>query len=232
MIPVLRGPQLTWKFSIPSSNSKPFWRNTHWSYIAGQRVVTDDFADHIYHVGNSHDLHSIIQSGLIPGGKSIKKERHAVFFTAVNPTFVDQDKEVGYDLTNSRVAVYRNHLKNHQITVYWCNLKVAQKKGLQFYRTRSKAIILYNTLPAVCIEKVVYMKSGEELYNKVYQSPKLPQKAVLKPNLCHGRQDSSNFVWSENIRRPSKQRKRRVRGNPWRYPKLQRNWRVRTNPQR
>ena len=35
------------------------------------------------HVVNSHDLHSIIQRGLIPGGKSIKKERHAVFFTAV-----------------------------------------------------------------------------------------------------------------------------------------------------
>ena len=47
-------------------------------------LLPDDFAEHIYHVGNSHDMHSIIQSGLIPGGKSIKKERHAVFFTAVS----------------------------------------------------------------------------------------------------------------------------------------------------
>ena len=38
-------------------------------------------------------------------------------------------------------------------TVYWCNLKLAQKKGLQFYQTRSHAIVLYNTLPAICIEK-------------------------------------------------------------------------------
>ena len=37
------------------------------------------------------------------------------------------------------------------------------------------------------------MKSGEELYNKVYQSPRLPQRAVLKPNLYHGRQDPSFF---------------------------------------
>ena len=40
-------------------------------------------------------------------------------------------------------------------TVYWCNLKLAQKKGLQFYQTRSHAIILNNTLPAIGIEKAV-----------------------------------------------------------------------------
>ena len=62
-------------------------------------LLPGDFAEHIYHVGNSHDLHSIIQSGLIRGGKSIKKGRHAVFFTAVNPMFVDKHKEVEYDLT-------------------------------------------------------------------------------------------------------------------------------------
>ena len=48
-------------------------------------LLPNDFAEHIYHVGSSHDLHSIIQSGLIPSGKDIKKGRHAVFFTAVNP---------------------------------------------------------------------------------------------------------------------------------------------------
>ena len=81
----------------------------------------------------------------------------------------------------------------HRITVHWCNLKVAQKKGLQFYQTRSNAIVLYNPLLAICIENVVYMKSGEELYNKVYQSPRLPRKAALKPNLHHGRQDFPNL---------------------------------------
>ena len=41
----------------------------------------------------------------------------------------------------------------HQNTVYWCNLKLAQRKGLQFYQTRSNAIVLFNTLLAICIEK-------------------------------------------------------------------------------
>ena len=36
-------------------------------------LLTDDFAEHVYQVGCSHDLHSIIQSGLIPGGKKSRK---------------------------------------------------------------------------------------------------------------------------------------------------------------
>ena len=51
--------------------------------------------------------------------------------------------------------------KNQQNTVYRCNLKVVQKKGLHFYQTRSNAIVFYNTVPAICIEKVRDIKSGE-----------------------------------------------------------------------
>ena len=167
-------------------------------------LLPDDFAEHIYHVGNCHDLHSIILSGLIPGGKSIKIEKHAVFFTAVNPMFVDQHKEVEYDLTTPRIAVYNKHWKIHQSTMYWCNLTVPQKNRLQFYQTRSNAIVFHNTLPAICIEKVVNMKSGEELYNKVYQSPRLQRKAVLKPNLHHGRQDLPNLEGRTSVDHQSK----------------------------
>ena len=76
---------------------------------------------------------------------------------------------------------------------------------MQFYQTRSNAIVLYNTSLAICIEKVVYMKSGEELYNKVYQSPRLPRKAVLKPNLHHGRQDLPNLEASTSVDHQSKE---------------------------
>ena len=123
-----------------------------------------DFAEHIYHVGSSHDTHSIIQSGLVPGGKDVKKGRHAVFFTAVNTMFIDHYREKDYEVTKPRIAVYKHKWKIHQNTVYWCHLTVGQSKGLQFYHTRSNAIILYNTLSAMCIEKVVVRKSGEELY--------------------------------------------------------------------
>ena len=61
---------------------------------------------------------------------------------------------------------------------------------MQFYQTRSNAIILCNTIPAMCIEKVVVMKSREELYSETYRSP--PQSVVLKPNLNYERQDTAS----------------------------------------
>ena len=73
-------------------------------------------------------------------------------------------------------------------TVYWCNLKLAQKKGLQFHQTRSHAIVLYNTLPAICIEKAACMKTKGDLYHKVNQSARLP-RVILKPNSQSGQQD-------------------------------------------
>ena len=71
-------------------------------------------------------------------------------------------------------------------------MSVPQSKGLHFCQTRSNAIILYNTLPALCTEKVVVMKSGEELHSKTYQSPIAPQRVVLKPNLNYERQDTAS----------------------------------------
>ena len=84
-------------------------------------------------------------------------------------------------------------------TLHWCNLKLAQRKGLQFFQNRSHAIALFNALPAI-IEKVVYMKTGEALYCKVFQSPRL-SRVVLTPNSQHGRQDPPNP--DEKIHRPS-----------------------------
>ena len=60
--------------------------------LQGNVLLPSDFAEYIYHVGSSHDMHSIIQSGLIPGGKDVKRGRQTVFFTAVNPMFAHLHK--------------------------------------------------------------------------------------------------------------------------------------------
>ena len=81
-------------------------------------LLPDDFADYIYHIGSAHDMHSIIQSGLIPGGKSLKRDRLSVIFTAVNPIYANQDQEeVQCDLDIPRIAVYKNTWRVHQSTV-------------------------------------------------------------------------------------------------------------------
>ena len=83
---------------------------------------------------------------LILGGRSLKRDRQSVFFTAVNPMYANQDQEeVQYDLDKPRIAVYRNTWRVLQTTVYCWNLKLAQRKGSQLYQTWSYAIALFNT---------------------------------------------------------------------------------------
>ena len=59
-------------------------------------------------------------------------------------------------------------------------LHLAIEKGLTFYQTRSNAIILQETLSAYCIPKVVRLKTGDVLYEKVYMTPRPPPKISLK----------------------------------------------------
>ena len=53
-----------------------------------------------------------LKSGLIPGGRSLKRDKQFVFFTEVNPMDDSQDlEEVQYDLDKPRIAVYKKYLE-------------------------------------------------------------------------------------------------------------------------
>ena len=104
--------------------------------------------------------------------------------SACDPMDKEHEDPDTIDLNALRFAQYMHKTwKKHQNTVYWVDIKLAQKKGLKFYQTRSNAIILYDTLPACCIPKVVRMETGEVIYEKVYESPRPPQKISLKHDL-------------------------------------------------
>ena len=45
-------------------------------------LIPNNFFKNIYHIGCAINLHSITNSGLIPEGQILNKERHTVFFTA------------------------------------------------------------------------------------------------------------------------------------------------------
>ena len=96
-------------------------------------LLPKGFTEYIYHVGNANELNSIIRNCLIPGGKSLKRGRQAVFFTAVNP-MADANGmgATPRDLTQPRTAPLNNTWKRLQNTVFWCNSKLAQENGLQF----------------------------------------------------------------------------------------------------
>ena len=100
------------------------------------------------------------------------------------------------DLGAPRLAQYMHEAwKTHQNTVYWVYINLALKKGLNFFQTRSNAIILHETLPACCSPKVVRLETGEVKYEKVYASPRSPPKISLK-------HDWMKELGSEDARQP------------------------------
>ena len=48
-------------------------------------LIPKNFLEYIYHIRCAVSVHSITNSGLIPGGQILSRERQTVFFTAVNP---------------------------------------------------------------------------------------------------------------------------------------------------
>ena len=150
-------------------------------------IIQSNFFQYIYHVGCAINLHSIINSGFIPGGQNLSN-RQTVFFLPVDPDTID--------LSVPRHARYMHKAwKRHQDAVYWVDIILAMRKGLMFYQTRSNAIILHETLPAYCIPKVVKMETGEVIYEKVYMSPRPPPKISLK-------HDWKRELGSEHTQRP------------------------------
>ena len=112
-------------------------------------LILNGFFKFIYHVGCAINLHSIINSGLIPGGQKLSN-RQTVFFLPVDPVDKEHKDPETIDLKAPCLARYMHKAwKKYQNTVYWVDIKLAQKKGLKFCQTRSNAIILYNTLPAL-----------------------------------------------------------------------------------
>ena len=137
-------------------------------------VIPSNFFQYIYHIGCAFNLHSVINSGLTPGGQNSSK-RQTVFFLLVDPRDKSNKDPDKVDLNVPRHAQYlHNAWKRHQDAEYWVDIDLAIRKGLTFYQTRSNAIILQETLPAYCVPKVVRLKTGEVLYEKVYASPRAP----------------------------------------------------------
>ena len=108
-------------------------------------------------------------------------KRQTVFSLPVDPLDKEHKDPEKIELEAPRLARYMHKAwKKHQNTVYWVDIRLAQKKGLKFRQTRSNAIILYNTLPGYCIPKVVRMETGEIRYEKEYESPRMLPKISLR----------------------------------------------------
>ena len=143
-------------------------------------IIPINFFQHIHHIGCVFNLHSIINSGLIPGGQSSSK-RPTVFFLPVDPVAKEHKDPEMIDLNVPRHAQYlHNAWMRHQDAVYWVDINLAITKGFTFYQTRSNAIILQETLPAYCIPKVVRMETGRSLIRKSIHVTSASTKDLLE----------------------------------------------------
>ena len=155
------------------------WRSLIDPPLQDNVSIPNNFFEYIYHIGCAITSHSIINSGLIPGGQNLSN-RLTVFFMLVDPMDKEHKDPDTIDLNETRHAQYMHKAwKKHQNAVYWVDINLALKKGLKFYQTRSNAIIPHETFPAYCIPKVVRMETGEIIYEKVYASPRPPPKISL-----------------------------------------------------
>ena len=66
-------------------------------------VIPDGFFQYIYHVGCAINLHSIINSGLIPGGQNLSN-RQTVFFLLVDSMDREHKDPDTIDLNAPRLA--------------------------------------------------------------------------------------------------------------------------------
>ena len=81
-------------------------------------IIPNDFFEYSYQRGCAINLHSIVNSGLIPGGQILSK-RQTVFFTSVDPMNKEHKDPDEIDLNAPRLAWYKQKVwKKHQNTVY------------------------------------------------------------------------------------------------------------------
>ena len=133
--------------------------------------ISFNWSECIFYDGSSLDLHSILQSGLIVGGKDTKEGRQTTFFTAVN-SVSELQKDERYDVTEPQ--------KKYRTQRGKCTS--AHEKGLGFRQTRFNAFILHDSVPANCLEKVVNAKTEEILFHKTHL---LPLKVILRNAWLH-----------------------------------------------
>ena len=108
--------------------------------------------------------------------------------------WVDQEEE--HDMSQPRYVRYKHVWTVAQEAVYWVDIVRAQRMGLKFYQTKSNAIILHETLPPACIERVVSRKNREILCTRISKSPRpahtIIRKAHRHTNLDQNAEESAS----------------------------------------
>ena len=158
----------------------------------GYVFIPRNWKRYINHRGRSWNSQSILGKGLIPGGKEKDKARRAVFLTPTNPFGDDPEEERPHDdFTVPQKAPHVTKWKYDQNAVCWVRLSKAQDQGLEFWQTKSFAIMTYATIPGDCMDRVA-SQNGERVLFERLETPRLVPKVKLEKNWQSQQQHSSS----------------------------------------
>ena len=126
-------------------------------------LLPEDFTEYIYHIGNVSEMHSIIRSGLILEGRSLKRGID-------NPCFSQQWNRwttIKYGRNSLRLGqamdrTIQKYLETSSIHSVLVQFKTRSEERNCNFIKHDHTIVLFNTLPAICIETAVCMKTKEE----------------------------------------------------------------------
>ena len=102
-----------------------------------------------------------------------------MFFTPLDPDGDEAEEEFNNDSSRPIKVHFYSKWKPHQDGVYWIHLARAQEKGLQFWQTKSRAIVLCDSVPPHCSEKMVCLQGDKILCQRI-PTPRPALKIVLK----------------------------------------------------
>ena len=144
--------------------------------------------EYIHHVGSSLDLQSVIQSGLTAGVKRVRKKEEKRYSSPPWILGVNHKRMNPHDVTKPRQVPDRTRWKVNQKKVYRNNLKRCSTKheGSAFWQTRSNAVILHDSVPA--LKKWWIPKLKRFCIRRTHSSPRLPPKVTLR-NSWHVQHD-------------------------------------------
>ena len=150
---------------------------TPWWYTNKSRI--DEI--HAYSI-QMEGVQSFLGSGIILEREKKDRTPQAVFLTPLNPFGKDPEEEKPhFDYTVPQKVPCETPWKYDQDAVKWVRLSKVQDQGLQFWQTKSFAIMVYATIPGDCIYRVIAQNRDRVIFERL-ATPRPAPKITLKRN--------------------------------------------------
>ena len=148
--------------------------------LMGPVEIPHYWREFVFHRGCSVNVNSIHATGLVAGGRESKEGRQTFLFKHLNPFGENRDEEEpDGDLSKPKEVHSHSNRRHNQDTVYCVKLSRAQDQGVQFWQTRSNAIIEDDLVPANYIYKAI-SQNGDRILLERLSTPRPPLRVTLE----------------------------------------------------